>query len=77
LLTLGKYEYGYRYIHKFFFFLFKGMELINKSRYGTFLTKLNDIHSFKLIEYIDIISKFAKNKKDEYVNKLTTSMLNC
>jgi len=41
-----------------------------------FLTKINDIHSLKLIEYVDTIqSKFAKNKKEEYVNKLTTSML--
>jgi len=39
-----------------------------------FLTKINDIHSFKLIEYIDKC-KFAKNKKDESTNKLTTSML--
>jgi len=36
LLTLGKYEYGYGYINKFFFFLFKSIELINKSRYGTY-----------------------------------------
>jgi len=40
------------------------------------LTKINDIHSFKLIEYmIQYKSKFAKNKKDEFVNKLITSML--
>jgi len=39
-----------------------------------FLTKTNDIHSFKLIQYINTM-KIAKNKKDEYVNKLTTSML--
>jgi len=38
------------------------------------LTKRNNIHSFKLIEYIDTM-KIAKNKKDEYVNKLTSSML--
>jgi len=38
------------------------------------LTKRNDIHSFKLIKYVDTM-KIAKNKKDESVNKLTTSML--
>jgi len=38
------------------------------------LTKRKNIHSFKLIEYIDTM-KIAKNKNDESVNKLTTSML--
>jgi len=39
-----------------------------------FLTKRNNIHSFKLIEYVDTM-KIAKSKKDEPVNKLTSSML--
>jgi len=37
-----------------------------------FLQKQNDIHSFKLIEYIRNI---AKNVKGESVNKLTTLKL--
>jgi len=39
-------------------------------------TNINDIHSFKLIEYMDKYKfKVVKNKKDKYANKLTTSML--
>jgi len=38
-----------------------------------FLTKINDIHSFKSIEYIDTI-QIAKKKKDESANELTISM---
>ena len=34
----------------------------------------NNIHSFKLIEYIDAI-QIRQKQMDEYVNKLTTSML--
>jgi len=37
-------------------------------------TKINDIHSFKSIS-IQHKSKFTKNKMEESVNKLTTSML--
>jgi len=39
-----------------------------------FIIKRNNIHSFKLIEYIDMMN-IAKSKKGEPVNKLTTSML--
>jgi hypothetical protein len=41
------------------------------------LTKKNDIHSFKLIEYIryNHIFNFAKNVMDESANKLTVSKL--
>jgi hypothetical protein len=40
---------------------------------GFFILKLEDIHSFKLVEYIRIKYKFstAKNQNDEYANKFT------
>lgn len=44
--------------------------------YVFFLFQNHDIHLFKLKEYINPERrKFAKNKNDELVNKITPSML--
>jgi len=42
-----------------------------------YFNKSNDIHLFKLVEYIRIKQAFniAKNENNEYANKLTTSKL--
>jgi len=56
---LSKYKIICKFLNSFITFFFK---------------KINDIHSFKLIE-TSIQCKFAKNKKDESANKFTTSML--
>jgi len=44
-------------------------------KFQFFLLKINNIHSFELKKSTSIQCKFAKNKKDEHANKLTTSML--
>jgi len=40
-----------------------------------FKQKQNDMHSFKLIDYITSNTNIAKNVKDEYASKLTSPKL--